>query len=261
MMAAAFIGAVVIITAFILTFAALSFYQRASTPRPETVRKLFHICMGLVSLTLPLFFSSMWMVMALSLITIAALTAVRKAKPLKQQFGNVICGVKRRSYGEIYFSIGVALTFCFADGDWLAYSIAILTLTLADAMAAIAGSRFGSLRFKLIHDQKSIEGSVTFFTVTFLCVYAPLLIFADAAWINALLIAMIISLLLTAIEAAAWRGLDNLFIPIAALLLLRSYLKASLDDLFLHLAVILLFIAAGVVSYLTITAKRIVRNA
>lgn len=259
-MTVALIGAVVVMTAFVVTFAALSLYQRTCAPRPETVRKLFHVCMGLVSLTLPLFFSSGWMVVALSAITIAALAAVRKRENLKRQFGNVICGVKRRSYGEIYFSIGVALTFCFAVGDWLAYSIAILILTLADAAAAVVGSRFGNLRFKLIQDQKSIEGSVTFFTVAFLCAYVPLLVFGEADWINALLTAMIVSLLLTAIEAAAWRGLDNLFIPLAALSLFRSYSKASLDELFTHLAVIMLAMAVTV-SYMTITGRRIVRSA
>jgi len=254
------IGSFIVILAFLGMFGALSIYQRACAPRPETVRKLFHIGMGMVSLTLPLFFSSMWPVLALSALTIVTLIAVRKTSTLKERFGNVICGVERRSFGEIYFSAGVVSTFYVADGDWLAYSIAILTLSLADSAAAIVGERFGNLRFRLITDQKSIEGSVTFLTVTFLCAYAPLLLFGEADWINALLIAMIVSMLLTAIEAAAWRGLDNLFIPLATLMLLRGYAKANVDDLFAHLAVILL-LAAGVLSYLGLAGRRLARRA
>lgn len=259
-MSSTLIGSIVVIAAFVGMFGALSLYQRACAPRPETVRKLFHIGMGLVSLALPLFFSSVWPVLALSLLTIIALFAVRKMASLKQRFGNVICGVKRRSFGELYFSAGVAAAFYLADGNWLAYSIAILTLSLADSAAAIVGARFGNLRFRLITDQKSIEGSVTFSTVAFLCAYAPLLLFGEADWINTLLIAMIVSLLLTAIEAAAWRGLDNLFIPLAALMLIRSYEKASVDELFMHLAVILLLVV-GALSYISTADRRIARRA
>lgn len=259
-MATTLIGSVVVMAAFVLMLVALSFYQRVCEPSPETVRKLFHISMGLVSLTLPFFFSSVWIVIALSLVTIIALLGMRHIDGLKQQFGNVICGVKRRSFGEVYFSIAVALIFCLASDDRVVYSIAILTLTLADSAAAIIGARFGRLRFKLIKDQKSLEGSITFFTIAFLCAYVPLLLFGESEWINALLIALIVSFLLTAIEAAAWRGLDNIFVPMAALFLLRNYAKASVDDLFLHLAMIL-SLAAGAVSYMTISGRKVIRNA
>lgn len=259
-MAATFIGSVIIITAFLGMIVALSLYQRACAPRPETVRKLFHAGMGFVSLTMPLFFSSVWPVVALSALTLVALLMLRHTARLRRRFGNIICGVERRSFGEVYFSIGVAATFCLAGGDWLSYWVAILTLALADSAAAIVGTRFGNLRFTLIKDQKSVEGSVTFFTVAFLCVYTPLLLVGEPEWIGAFLIALIVSLLLTFIEAAAWRGLDNLFIPLAALVLLRNYSEASINDLLLHLAAIL-SLAAGVVSYLSVAGRRVVRDA
>jgi phytol kinase len=71
---------------------------------------------------------------------------------------------------------------------------------------------------------KSLEGSVAFVVVAFFCVHVPLLVWSDVGRSESLLIAATLALLVMLLEGSAWRGLDNLFIPIGGYFLLRAYM-------------------------------------
>ncbi len=205
---------------------------------PELTRKLVHVGMGLVTLTFPwLFGTAAWCVVTLGIVASASLYALRNSSALRQQFGGVLDGVSRDSWGEVYFPIGVAALFYLAHGDTVVFIIPVLLLALGDAVAALIGVRYGSVQYETGEGKKSLEGSLAFFLVAFLSAHVPLLLATNTGRAESLLIGLILGLLMMLIEAVAWRGLDNLFIPLGAFLLLRSFLPLSVLDLTVRLGV------------------------
>lgn len=190
--------------------------------QPETSRKLFHVSMGLFVLTLPLLFASIWPVVVLSALTIIMMIALRRVASLKAKLGSVICGVKRRSLGEIYFPLGVGSVFCLSNGDRVLYSVPILILALADTAAALVGLRYGRLRFRAMDGYKSVEGSIAFFAVSFASVFISLRSFGCAGGGEAALMALALSFILMIVEALAWRGMDNALIPLCGFFILKA---------------------------------------
>lgn len=217
--------------------------QRSFDPDPELVRKLFHIGMGLFTLTLPWLFAQTWPVAALTGVTLALMIALRRCPGLRERFGGVLGCVGRHSLGEFYFPLSVALLFYLTRDNLALYLIPLLILTLADSTAALIGVRYGTLKYQGVAGHKSAEGSAAFFMVTFLCVYIPLL-FTQVGRTESLLIAVIMGLLVMLCEAIAWRGLDNLLIPLAAYLLLLRYVEMTADQLLARLLFTLLLAGA-----------------
>ncbi|HEY9639942.1 MAG TPA: hypothetical protein V6C57_05630 [Coleofasciculaceae cyanobacterium] len=215
----------------------LRLYQRRSSPHPEVVRKLLHIPMGLITLSFPWLFTSPVPVIVLASLAVGGLLLLRCHPRLRQEFGSVLGGVGRRSLGEIYFPIAVATVFSLSQGNPLLFGIPILILTLADAIAAIIGVRYGQVHYSTSEGEKSAEGSLAFFMAAFFSVHVPLLLLSSTGRTETLLIALILGLLVMLLEAIAWRGLDNLFIPLGSFVLLQSHLSMSAVELWARLAV------------------------
>lgn len=207
---------------------------------PETSRKAVHIVMGLVTLSFPWLFRATWPVMLLTVLAVAALAGTRLITPLRERFGGVLHGVERHSLGEVYFPLAVAALFLLSAGDRLLYVIPLLTLTLADAVAALVGVRYGQHRFCTSEGTKSAEGSLAFFLVAFLSAHVPLLLLSNTGRAESLLIALVLGILVMLFEAVSVGGLDNLFIPLGCYALLRRYLSLETDDLLFRLGAICL---------------------
>lgn len=220
----------------------LRFYQHRFSPHPELVRKLLHVPMGLIALTFPWLFHSALPVVLLAGLAVAWLLALRFYQPLKQQLGSVLGGVERRSLGEIYFPLAVSLLFLFSEGDPLLYCIPMLILTLADAIAAIIGIRYGKHPYTTTDGKKSAEGSFAFFTVAFLSAHIPLLLLTNTGRAETLLISLTLGLLAMLIEAIAWQGLDNLFIPLGGFILLKTYLEMDVAALAARLGITIVLV-------------------
>jgi Dolichol kinase len=217
---------------------ALRRWQWTARPNPELVRKLLHIPMGMVTLTFPWLFESVWQVAVLGGLAIAWLMTLRLYRPLAQGLGSVLGGVGRRSLGEVYFPLSVVILFALTPGQPLLYVIPILILALADAAAALVGTRYGQMRYVATEGYKSTEGSLSFFMATFFSVHVPLLLFSETGRPESLLIATILGLLVMLIEAIAWQGLDNLFIPLGSFLLLQTHLAMNTPALVARLVVL-----------------------
>ncbi|MBD2314664.1 hypothetical protein H6G20_23630 [Desertifilum sp. FACHB-1129] len=234
------IGLVLAILGGLMT--GLRVYQRRFSPHPEWVRKCLHIGMGGVTLSFPWLFSSQWPVILLAILAVSLLLSVKLIQPFNQQLGSVTHGVSRESLGEIYFPIAVALIFSLSQGNPILFGIPMLILTLADALAALIGIRYGLHPYTTSEGNKSAEGSFAFFTLAFLSTHVPLLLFTPVGRIETLLISMTLGLLVMLLEAIAWRGLDNLFIPLGGYMLLKSFLAMDVTALIVQLAATLILV-------------------
>lgn len=226
-------------------FAALRVYGIAAKPHPEVLRKAMHIGMGLVTLTFPWLFNETWPVWLLAALAVTALFAVRHVQALRGSVGQVLHGVKRDSTGELCFPIAVATVFELARGDWVLYLVPILLLTLADALAALIGVRYGQMHYSTVEGKtKSIEGSVAFFVVAFNATLITILAGTYIGRIESVFIALQIGILVAMVEAVAWKGLDNLLVPVAAFMLLRYGFWSTVPELTTRLAVLALLVIA-----------------
>ena len=187
-----------------------------------------------MALGLPWLFQSALPVMILSALSLLGLLAVKGIPALRRRVGGVVDRVDRKSHGDLYFVSATGLLFLIAGGDPLLFSVPMLILTFADSAAALVGQRYGRHRFRACGGTKTVEGSTAFFCMAFFSAQVGLQVLADKEPIATLLIALLIALLLSMVEAAAGRGTDNFFIPITGWLLLRVYAGRPASLLMLH---------------------------
>lgn len=204
----------------------------------EISRKAVHVGMGLVCLSFPWIFHDAWPVVALCVIAIAGLSAIRFVPVLRRQAGGILGGVERQSFGELYFPLAVAAVFLMARGDRLLFVIPVLTLTVADSVGALIGIRYGFARYRTDEGLKSAEGSAAFFVAAFLSCHVPLLLFSQTGRSECLLISLTAGFVVMLLEAISWRGQDNLIIPIGMFFLLEFFLPLSACALLLRFLVI-----------------------
>lgn len=198
---------------------------------PEVSRKFVHIGMGLVAAAFPWLFAQAWPVWVLSAGFGIALAAIRFFEPLRQRLGRILGGVERRSWGEFYFPVAVAGVFTLAHEQRDRYVISILVLALADAAAALFGGRFGETKYRTDEGWKSIEGSLALFLVALLSAAGPGMWMTDQSVTRVLIMATCIGVLAALVEAISWRGLDNLFLPLATLVMLTRFAEYTNSEL------------------------------
>jgi phytol kinase len=230
------LGIVAVLTLLGLLIGGLKFVTHRISP--ELSRKAVHIGMGFICLSFPWTFREAWPVMLLAFLSVIGLTAARFAPRLQKEVGGVLGGVGRESLGEFYFPIAVATVFLLAKGDALLYVIPILTLTVADSVGALVGVRYGSARYQTDEGFKSMEGSLAFFVAAFLSTHIPLLLFTQVGRAETLLISLTAGFLVMLFEAIAWRGRDNLIIPIGMFFLLQLFIPLDVPALLGRLLVI-----------------------
>ncbi len=204
----------------------------------EISRKALHAGMGLILAALPWLFASVWPVVVLCGVYVSLLIARRFVKGLDDQVANVIYGVERQSIGEFLFPVTVLALFVLtaderAAGNRAGYVAALLVLGLADAAAALVGRRFGMCIYPAPGGRKSIEGSLSFALIAFICVFAPLTFLgdADAGPARRILLSASIAMATMLIEALAIGGFDNVLVPLAALAMLGLLKNTSTEKL------------------------------
>lgn len=230
-------GILATLAAFALLVGGLMLYRRTALSSPELLRKLLHVGMGAVVLAFPWVFRNDWPVVLMTGLFVTLLVA-RRRRPKSRQpaaggplggLAGVLDGVGRQSLGDVYFAVSVGVLFVASRHGPVAgpmlYVIPILLLALPDATAALVGGRYGRHRYHATAGDKSCEGSVAFFAVALLAVHVPLLLWVPAVGrVECLLIAATLALLAMILEAIAWRGLDNLFVPLGSFVLLKAFI-------------------------------------
>lgn len=104
---------------------------RKARLRDELARKFVHICCGTFIAFLPLWVSYNW-IMILAIGFVIANVINRYV-----DFFHAIHSVRRKSWGDVLFGVGVFIVALFQPEPWL-FTVAILQVSLADGLAAIA---------------------------------------------------------------------------------------------------------------------------
>jgi len=203
------------------SMAVLSAAARKHGLAPELVRKLLHVEMALVTLLFPWLFTSAWPVIVLACAAVLWFRLLQASEWLEKRFGYALRAGRRDSQGEIWFACGVCLAYLWSAAEPLAYCIAILVLAFADTAAALVGQRFGQARQLPGGARKSALGSLAFFVTALLIAAAALIAGAGLRPGESLVSAALLAAVTTGVEASLGDGLDNLFVPLAALVALE----------------------------------------
>ena len=148
--------------------------------------------------------------------------AVRRLPGLRRRFGAVLHDCDRRSCGELYFACGIAFLLLLTPGEPLKYAIAVLTMTFADAAAAIFGRLLPSTALTGPVRDKTVAGCAAFFVTALLACALPLAVYAERPYWQLGVAAVVFAVATTLVEALSRRGLDNLAVPVAAWLVLTA---------------------------------------
>ena len=181
----------------------------------ENQRKLIHITTAAFIATWP------WLIGWTSIQVIGTLLLIGVLVNRSIAFFSFNHKNRQESYGDIFLALAVILVPALTH-DKVFFAVAMLSVALADGLAAVAGTNFGQKwRYKVFGQTKTVVGTMTFWLVS-LCVIGagvlfvrPLINFNDY-----LLLLLVLPPILALLENFAKYGSDNLIIPIAIIVAL-----------------------------------------
>jgi dolichol kinase len=190
-------------------------WYRRLRPPVEWTRKTLHVAFGIAAGALPWILGSHWTFLVLAVVIAVLLHWARRKGLLPSLFD-----VERRSWGEIYFPLGVYLLFVVSAGHRVFYLISLITLVLCDALAALLGSSYGRHRYQVALGHRSLEGSAVFLFLSFVGTLLPLLLLTPLDRGTCVMVSLQLALLVTSFEAISPGGSDNLVLPLGTYYLL-----------------------------------------
>ena len=193
------------------------------------LRKVLHFSLGLILFFFPVCFLANFFPVLLALIFIVVngvsfyfgffrIFHDKNRQRLQQEEKAAGCGSVVLPVAFIILAL-----FLWENHAWILRT-SVLIVGIADSLAAVVGDSFGKIRIEnLTKSRKTIEGSLTMFAVSFLLLLVCLFVFksnfneglAAAAWFQLVVLALLLALIVTAVEALLSHGFDNLFIPLA----------------------------------------------
>ncbi|MBM3244328.1 MAG: hypothetical protein FJZ15_00850 [Candidatus Omnitrophica bacterium] len=239
------VTAIVVAGIYILIFLIGETIRRILPSKTEVSRKTVHLLGGLTALSFPYLFASHWTVLGLS-VTFCLTMLITKRKGILKS----VHDVERKSYGSIYYPAAVYLIFLLSSTKPVIYFISILVMAVSDTMAALVGGKYGVIKFDVEGNLKSLEGSIAFFFVTFLCIHLPLLLMTEIGRFESVLIASIIALLLTGFESISLSGSDNIIVPFGTYFILAKFIRLPLNVVVWQTEILLILIAAALIMYI-----------
>jgi dolichol kinase len=238
-------GVIAVGLVFSTIFAVAEIWRRRWKADPELTRKTVHLLGGVACILFPFLIQSTWVVFSMATLLTAVLAWGAKTSKIKS-----LTDVKRDSRGSECYPAAIFLVYLIArDRLWL-YSSSLLVLAVADAFAALIGTRYGALFYEIEDSKKSLEGSMVFLIIAFLSIHLPTLLLADFPRSTTVLAALLVAFLVTGFEAVSLRGWDNLFVPVGVALILGSLVtKSPAEILYQNLSFIFICCVVGVLRW------------
>jgi dolichol kinase len=184
---------------------------------PELTRKVAHVATALVPL--PFVVRSLWTGLALAVTAAVAVAGLRRRGRL-----GFLDDVRRSHASEYSYVAAVTLAFVAGRGEPLWFIAPVLTLGLADAAAAVVGTRYGRRRARVFGNTRSVEGSVA------CALTAAVVVGGSSALVTGRFepwLGLVAGVLAALVEASSPRGADNLLVPVAVLALLLGWPAVS----------------------------------
>src|SRR5262249_26320802 len=144
-------------------------WHRRSHPPVEGTRKLVHCGAGLIAASFPWLFAPPWALAGVALLGAVAGVAARRG--LRSAFA-----VGGGSLGGDDFPLAVFVLFLIGRERPIFYLVALLTMVVADTLAAVLGQAYGKHQYLVTTQRRSLEGSAVFLLTAFLVVEIPLLL-------------------------------------------------------------------------------------
>lgn len=189
---------------------------RAKLLEAEHSRKLVHIVVGTFAATWAFYMQDQQI-----LLLAGAMFLVVVISRLLGIFSS-IHSVKRKTWGELFFPIGIALSALLTDSPWI-FLAAILHVSLADGLAAVVGRRYVRTHgYKVLGQQKTLVGSLAFFNASLFIVISIVLLVPELQLIPTVL--LLVPALATAAENLGLYGSDDLLVPLIVTVLLTATL-------------------------------------
>jgi phytol kinase len=173
---------------------------------PEFTRKVVHISVGMWAISTVYLFENVW----LALVPPGSFIILNYISYRRGLFQAMETDNKA-NLGTVYFPLAfclVLLTF-WPTKDLIV--AALMPMTWGDAMASILGQRYGHIKYSVLGQQRSVEGSVSMAIFSFISTFLALWLLPPLTglWLS-LGLALIIALFATFTEAISPWGLDNL---------------------------------------------------
>jgi len=196
----------------------LYYFQKVST---EVIRKIIHICAGLLSLMLPIYFTDQWWVLLLCSLFQLILVLSIQTGYLKS-----INAVKRISYGSVVYPMVVYLVYLawFYSGSWqdqasqshAYFNLPILIMALCKPLSVFWGVKYPIYKLKRLN--RSIGGTLSFWIGAFLL--SCLVLVTSHLFNNKdlFMVAFFIASIASFAQYYSKKGMDNLLIPITVLI-------------------------------------------
>ncbi len=203
----------------LIVFAVLvssEYLWRRKILRGEGLRKSVHMSIGIFIAFWPWLMS--WQ--AIQLISLAFLVAVLISRRFR--IFHALFSVKRPSYGDIYFAMGIGLAAAITTNK-IFFMTAILIMAIADGLAAVIGRKYGQRwQYVLYGQSKTVIGSMAFWLITLWILGISLIFNLQKMSYHDYILAMaVIPPILMFIENFSYKGMDNLLIPVVTIALLN----------------------------------------
>jgi len=231
------VKAIIISLCYILFFVTAEMIHRKTRLSVELTRKLVHFLSGMLAMFFPVIFNFRLTVFILCLLFVLLIFAGKKRGLIEG-----VTGIERETEGEFYFPIAIFLLFALGKNVPVVYAISVAVMTVSDPIAAIIGKAYGYIKYRVQYQDKSTEGSVSFFFITFLIVHIPLLLLSDISRLNSLLLGFMVALLVTALELISLKGSDNILVPFGTFFILFKLSAKPTEEIILQVATLSLII-------------------
>jgi len=193
----------------------------------KTSRKFLHMMIGNLPFIIPLFSYNSFPLnfpffVAAPFILVSFLAS--SYSPLKQIYekmqGLSVLTEGGHKLGLVFYSISYTVLALFFSARPYVIAAGILPMAYGDASAALVGEKYGRRRYKVFAN-KSLEGSIAMFLVSFLSLTVSLVFFSilySLSFYTSILAALAVALVAVFAETLSPLGLDNLTVPLLSAL-------------------------------------------
>ena len=189
------------------------YLRRVHLFHAEVTRKFIHITVASFAASWP-FFMEWNQIYLMSMLMLVGILLSRFMHLFR-----AIHGVKRRTWGELFFAMSIGLCAVLGQSPW-GFAAAMLVMGVADGFAALVGTLLDNPhRYKVLGHTKSREGTLTFFVIALIILVACASFGHLSPTISKILI---LAAFATVLENVAVAGTDNVAVPLAVVIFITA---------------------------------------